>query len=496
MDEISFVDTTLRDGHQSLWAEGMTTGMMLPIAERMDRAGFEAIELISGSHLKKCVRELREDPWERIRLVAKRITKTPLRVIAGRVNTFEFNPLSMYRLFLERMFANGIRQARISEEWNDFSGWKRKVQVSREVGLEPIINLIYSVSPKHTDEYYGRKTREAASLGVPRLCLKDPGALLTPERTRTLVPVIFQNSNGIPLELHTHCTTGLGPLCCLEAIKLGVRSVNTAIPPLANASSNPSVFNVARNARALGYRPVIDEEEIRPVEEHFTFIAKREGFPIGAPTEYDYSQYLHQVPGGMISNLGHQLRLVGLEDRVGEALEEAIRVRADLGYPIMVTPLSQFVGSQAAINVILGERYKQVTDQVIKYALGQCGKEGSTSMDPDVKDKILSRPRAKELARWEPLEPSIQEMRSKLGGPGVSDEEMLLRWLMSKDEIEAMRAANPPKEYLSTMRPVLTLIEELTRRADFSHIRIQSPGLSLTLEKKRGSSKGPSSGDR
>jgi oxaloacetate decarboxylase (Na+ extruding) subunit alpha len=484
MNEIQFVDTTLRDGHQSLWAEGMTTGMMLPVAERLDQAGFEAMELISGSHLKKCVRELKEDPWERVRLVAKRITKTPLRVIAGRVNTFGFNPLSMYRVFMERMAANGIRQARISEEWNDFSGWERKVRVAREVGLEPIINIIFSVSPKHTDEYFARKTREAAALALPRLCLKDPGGLLTPERTRALVPLMAQNSNGIPIELHTHCTTGLGPLCCVEAIKLGIKTINTAIPPLANSSSNPSVFNVARNARALGYTPVIDEEAIKPVVEHFAAIAKRERFPIGVPVEYDYSQYLHQVPGGMISNLGHQLRVVGLGDRLEEALEEAVRVRADLGYPIMVTPLSQFVGSQAAINVIVGERYKEVTDQIIKYALGQAGEEGSLSMDANVKDKILSRPRAKELARWEPYEPSVQEMRQKLGGAGVSDEELLLRWLLTKDEIEAMRAAGPPRAYLSESPPLVAFIEDLSKRSTCRRIHIRRPGLSLTLEKR------------
>ncbi|MEK7341657.1 MAG: carboxylase, partial [Candidatus Binatota bacterium] len=183
MSEVNFVDTTLRDGHQSLWAENMTTGMMLPVAKRIDEAGFEAIELISSSHLKKCVRELKEDPWERVRLVAQRITKTPLRLIAGRVNTFEITPQCIYRLFLERMAANGMRQARISDEWNDLSSWQRKVRASREVGLEPIVNIIYSVSPKHTDEYFAERTRQAASLPIYRLCFKDPGGLLTPERT-------------------------------------------------------------------------------------------------------------------------------------------------------------------------------------------------------------------------------------------------------------------------------------------------------------------------
>jgi len=269
----------------------------------------------------------------------------------------------------------------------------------------------------------------------------------------------------------------------LEAIKLGIKTVNTAIPPLADASSNPSLFNVAKNARALGYTPAIDEEILKPVSEHFTFIAKREGFPIGAPVEYDYAQYLHQVPGGMVSNLRHQLRKVGKEDMVAEALEEAGRVRAEFGYPIMVTPLSQFVGSQAAINVIVGERYKEVTDQVIQYALGLWGKEGSDSMDANVKDKILSRSRAKELAKWEPPEPSIEEVRRKMGRRGVSDDELLLRWLLHKEEIEAMRAAGPPKEYLSARHPLVTLVEELTKRKDYSQIQVRKPGFSLTLGK-------------
>ena len=484
MNEIGFVDTTLRDGQQSLWAERMTTSMMLCVAEQMDNAGFEAIELISSSHFKKCVRELREDPWERIRLVAKRITKTPLRLIAGRFNNFEITPQSVYRLFIERLAANGLRQIRISDEWNDLSGWQYKVQVAREFGLDPLVNLIFSVSPKHTDEYYARKASEAATLEVSRLCLKDPGGLLTPERTRILVPLILHNSKGKHLEFHTHCTTGLGPLCCLEAIKLGVKTVNTALPPLANSSSNPSFFNVASNARALGYVPTVDEKSVKAVSEQFMFIAKREGFPIGAPVEYDYSQYLHQVPGGMISNLRHQLRVVGLEHRLEETLEEATRVRAEFGYPIMVTPLSQFVGSQAAINVIVGERYKQVTDSVIQYALGRWGKEGGSSMDPNVKDKIMSRSRAKELARWEPPEPSIQELRRKLGGRGVSDEDLLLRLILSKDEIEAAHVGGPPNEYHSARQPLVTLIKDLTKRSYFSQIRMQKGRLSLTLGKR------------
>jgi len=483
MDGIKFVDTTIRDGHQSLWAENMTTGMMLPVAEALDRAGFDAIELISSSHLKKCVRELKEDPWARVKLVSQRITRTPLRLNAGRFSAFDITPRSMYRLFMERMAANGIREARISEEWNELEGWTWKCDVARDVGINPVPNIIYSVSPKHTDEYFAERTRQAASLRVNRLCLKDPGGLLTPERVQTLVPIMFANAKGVPLELHTHCTTGLGPLCCLEAVKLGIRIVNTALPPLADGSSNPSLFNVAKNLRALGYKTLINEEILKPVSEHFTYIAKRQGFPIGEPVEYDYSQYQHQVPGGMISNLRFQLRKVGMENKIDQALEETMRVRAELGYPIMVTPLSQFVGSQAAINVIVGERYKEVTDQIIQYALGYWGKEGAELMAPEVKATILDRPRAREWADWQPSEPTVAELRKKMNAENVSDEEFLLRWNLDVEEIEAMRAAGAPKEYLTARQPLVNLLDALAKRSDYRQIVIQKGDMKVSLNR-------------
>ena len=482
-DGIRFVDTTIRDGHQSLWAESMTTGMMLPVADAMDRAGFDAIELISSSHLKKCVRELKEDPWARVKLVSQRITRTPLRLNAGRFSAFDITPRSMYRLFMERMAANGIREARISEEWNELEGWEWKTKVCRDVGINPVLNVIYSVSPKHTDEYFAERTSQAASLGVNRLCLKDPGGLLTPERVRTLVPIMFANARGITVELHTHCTTGLGPLCCLEAVKLGIKIVNTALPPLADGSSNPSLFNVAKNLRALGYSTLIDEALLKPVSDHFTYIARREGFPIGAPVEYDYSQYQHQVPGGMISNLRFQLRKVGLENKIDLALEETMRVRAELGYPIMVTPLSQFVGSQAAINVIVGERYKEVTDQIIQYALGYWGKEGAELMAPEVKAKILDRPRAREWSAWQPPEPTVAELRKKMNAENCSDEEFLLRWNLSVDEIQAMRSAGEPKEYITARQPLVNLLDALAKRSDYRRIVIQKGDMVVSLNR-------------
>ena len=488
MNEIHFVDTTLRDGQMSLWATGMTTAMMLPVAETMDRAGFEAIEILAAAFFKKLVRELRDDPWKRIDLVRERIRNTPLRAIRGRyMSAFQITPQSMEDLFVERLAAHGIRQIRISDSSNTPAVWRQQVQTARNAGLETIVNLIFSVSPKHTDEYYARKTREAVALNPDRICLKDPGGLLTPARTLTLVPLVLQNANGIPLELHTHCNTGLGPLCCLDAIKLGITSINTAIPPLSDASSNPSLFNVAKNARILGFTPAVDDKSLAPVESHFTSIARGEGLPIGVPAPYDSYHYVHQVPGGMISNLRHQLAKVGLEGRLDEVLEETASVRADFGYPIMVTPYSQFVGSQAAMNVILGERYKVVSDEVIQYALGLWGQEESASIDPNLRDRILGMPRARELAHWQPPQPSLEEVRRKFGA-AIPDDELLLRYLAGEDEVAAMRAAPRSTKHVGPVHPVSYLVGELAKHAQCSYIQVRAGALSLTLQKARGRS--------
>jgi oxaloacetate decarboxylase alpha subunit len=376
---------------------------------------------------------------------------------------------------------------RTSNCWNDFEELRGEVTELRQIGMDTIVNLIYTVSPRHSDEYYAQKTREAAAIDPYRICFKDVGGLLTPERARTLIPAIMQNAGKVAVEYHAHCNNGLAPLCYLEAIKHGITSLHTAIPPLANGSSQPSILNMAKNLRALGHTPVVDEQAVKLVEEHFTAIAKRDGLAIGKPFAYDESQYRHQVPGGVISNLRHQLKLIGKEDKLAETLEEAARVRADFGYPIMVTPLSQFVVSQAAINVIVGERYKEVTDQVIQYALGIWGKEAPSLIDPDAKDKILNRRRAKNWQNWSPSDLTLHQVRQKLGAT-ISDEELLLRVYAGPDAVDALMSNSAPKPKLNAKQPLMNLIEELTKKKDFGHIYIRRDGVSLTLGKPATSS--------
>jgi oxaloacetate decarboxylase alpha subunit len=481
MKEITFIDTTVRDGQMSLWATAMRTDMILPVADAMDQAGFAAIEIMAAGFEKKLARDLGESLWYRVKSVRQRIRETPLRLIRGRhLEAFQITPESVERVWWDRVAAYGIREARLADSSNTVSFLKVLIDNARRVGIRPIANLIFSISPRHTDEYYAAKAREIAALQPDRICMKDPGGLLTPERTRSLLPIVLQNVGDIPVEFHTHCVTGLGTIACLEAIKLGIRFVNCAIPPLADGSSNPSVFDVARNARIFGYTTTLREEPLRRVSAHFTAIAKRERLPIGRPAAYDAEQYVHQVPGGMISNLRFQLSSVGLGDRLPDALAETARVRADLGYPIMVTPYSQFVGVQAVMNIVAGERYREVSNEVIQYALGKWGKEESDAIDSDVKDRILSSPRAKALARTEPAQPSWAEIRQRHGGAQVSDDEMLLLYLAGSNALASIQETQVRRRAHGG-GSIAGLIDKLAGLQKVSYVQVKRRSTSVTL---------------
>jgi oxaloacetate decarboxylase alpha subunit len=484
MEEIRIVDTTLRDGNTSLWAHNMTTGMMHPVLRHMDQAGFDSMEFFVSGRFKKVVREQRDNPWDWVRYGHKEIKNTRLRYHGGLSSGFTLTPACIPRLVIQCVVNYGITLTRLSDPWNDYDALKNEVAELNTLGMESVVNLIYSISPRHTDEYYARKAREAAALKPYRICFKDVGGMLTPDRTSMLVKLIRENVGDSVLEFHAHCNNGLAPFNVLEAVKAGIRIVHTSVPPLANGSAQPSIFNVARNLRALGYKPLVNEKVLEPVEQHFRRVAQEEGLPIGAPREYDETWYRHQVPGGMISNLRHQLKMLGKEDKMQTVLEEIVQVRAELGYPIMVTPFAQFVGSQAAINVMTGERYKEVTDQVIQYALGLWGKEGAASMDPAVKAKILDRPRARELEKFEIPQITLEEVRKQYGGPNLSDEELLLRFYAGPEFVDALKAAPPRKEYLDARTPIVKLVEELVNKRDAGHVYIRRNDFTLSAGRR------------
>ena len=490
--DVGFIDTTFRDGSQSLWALGLRAGMMEAVAPSMDRAGFEGIEVpVTGIFVKKFVRDLKEDPWEMSRMVARKMPDTAKICIGGAFfHPFEAPPpRPVVELFFARLVETGALN-RIMLVSNTTGQIERAfpwiIPVFRKLGVQVSLALSYTISPRHTDQYYAEKTRAIVAFEPDMIYLKDQGGLLTVDRLRTLLPVILQNANAVPVELHSHCTTGLADLVYLEALKLGVRTLHTAVPPLANGSSQPSVFNVARNARLMGYSTRVDETSLRSVSERLTAIAKQDKLPIGAPLEYDYAQYVHQVPGGVISNLKHQLSEMRILHRLDEVLEETVQVRKQLGYPIMITPHSQFVVTQSALNVAMGERYKHVIDELILFAQGVYGEDsGYTWMDPNLKDRLLGMPRAKELAARQKRDVTCEEIRALLGGPGVSDEEFLLRYIMKgEEEIKAMHAAGRPRQYFNTAMPLLTLIRELGKHKGVRYLQVRRGGYSLMLQNR------------
>jgi len=447
MQEIEFVDTSLRDGNQSLWdATGLKTDMLVSLGPAVDRVGYKAVDLIASTHMGTAVRYHRENPWERIRRATEAMPNTRLcfGTTGRRFIGFKRCPDAILQLVYDRMAANGIRRVWIIDAPHEMEVLYKNARMVKAAGIEEyMVALSYSISPVHTDEYYGEKAQEISSCpDVDTVYLKDQGGLLTPERLRSLVRVVQANLNGRPLEIHTHCSTGLGPLVYLEAIRLGINTVHTGVPPLANGTAQPSIFNVLKNIKHMGYGAKVNEEALAEYSKKLMEIAEREGRPAGAPLEYDLAYYEHQVPGGMMTTLKRQLVEAGKGDRLEKVMEEIIRVRKELGYPIMVTPFSQFVATQATMNVISGKRYKMVPDGVVEYVAGYFGKTPAP-IDPNVLERIHGIPKFRDLVEREFPQPSIAEIRSNMGiGKNVFDEEFLLRYALGDDEVDKMLSAS------------------------------------------------------
>ena len=261
------------------------------------------------------------------------------------------------KLAVRRVAATGVKRFTCFDSLHDIRNIELSMRVAKECGMETVGHVVYTISPIHTDEYYVAKAKEIVALGVDVLGIKDPGGLLTVERARTLVPAIRAVDTEIPLELHTHCRGSVGELVLLESVPLGVDIVYTAVRPLASSDALPDALYCTQNLRRMGYDVRVSEEDLLEMQAHFTDVAIKYGKPIVPPNRYDPFLYKHQVPGGMISNLHSQLRELGMEDRIGEVMDEAPQVREDLGYPVLVSPFAQFAITQATINVISGKRY-------------------------------------------------------------------------------------------------------------------------------------------
>ena len=481
MPEIKIVDTTLRDAHQCLWATRMTTAMMLPVAETMDRIGFETIDLMASPQFDVCVRYLKENPWERIRLMRQKVGRTPLRagLRSHSLMSFDVQPDDVILLWLECMAESGIRAVRPLDGLFNFEGVGDILRKANELGIDAVGTMVYTHSPVHTDEFYAGKTREMIErAAIDLMQIKDPGGLLTPERIRTLAPAMLKVMGKVPLELHTHCVTGLGPLVCLEGVKAGVTQIDTSIWPLASGPAQPAMQLIVRNLRNLGYTVNVDDALIDEVSAHFLKVAQQEGKPLGAPMEYDAFHFEHQVPCGMQDNFRFQLAQAGLLHKLDAVLHECARIRLELGFPVMVTPFSQLVGIQAVLNVVQGERYKTVPDEVKKYALGYYG-ELVAPVAPEVLDRIVANGSPKIALTPPPREPVVPALRRKY--PNMSDEERLLRHLYAGSQVDDMLASGAMPTGYFFEKPILRLLDELAKRRTPARIYIEKGPLRLDL---------------
>ena len=454
MAEVQLVDVSLRDGNQSLWgATGLRTDHILQIAPVLNRVGFRALDFMSSTAMGVAVRTHREDPWERIRLTRAAMPDTPLQLIGTgfRFISWERAHPEVMQLVYERLVAAGISRFVLLDPMHDLDAVRQSARmVKRAGGTETILALTYTISAVHDDDFYaGIAAAAAASPYIDRAYIKDPAGLLTPERARTLIPAVRARLGGKPLELHAHCTIGLSPLVYLAAPGLGVSVLQTGCGALADGSSLPDAQRVVANLRALGHTVDVDDRLLAAAARYFSRLAAAEGLPSGLPQPYDEAFTRHQLAGGVLTTLRRQLAELGLEDRFGAVIEEVTQVRAELGYPIMVTPFPQMVMGQALANVLTGSRYETVPDQVIRYVLGSFGKP-TAPVEPSVLDTIMDRPRARELAAEPPPLP-VAELRRRLPH-GISDEELLLRFGMPAGEVDAMLAARPAARHYTPER--------------------------------------------
>jgi oxaloacetate decarboxylase (Na+ extruding) subunit alpha len=476
---IGFIDTSTRDGNQSLWsATGLRTPDVLGVAPALDRVGYHALDFTSSTHMAVSVRFHREDPWERIRLVSRAMPDTLLGMITTGMRFISWVPADeeVIRLSFRLVARNGIRRLQIADPSNDPQRLKRLAALAHAEGLgEVVIGLTYSISRVHTHEYYAQRAAALADCGdMDRLYLKDPGGLLTPDAVRELAPHFARAAGERTIELHSHCTIGLAPLVYVEGVRAGFGVVHTASGPLARGTSQPEVLSTVRNLEAAGFDHALDLEAQARVSEYFDELARAKGLPAGTPQEFDAAYYRHQLPGGMVTTTRRMLEELRRPELFDAVLEEVTRVRAEMGYPILVTPVSQFVASQAARNVIDRQRWANVSDETVRYFLGHYG-EPAAPVDPDVADRVLARPQAAQLRDLRPI--TLDGARERFG-TRISEEELLLRLTMPEEQVDAMlatrgRAPAPTPAPASTNgAPIIRLLRELSSRESISYCAV------------------------
>lgn len=425
MDSVQITDTVLRDGHQSLIATRMRTEDMLPICAELDAIGYWSLEVWGGATFDACLRFLKEDPWERLRQLRAALPNTRLQMLLRGQNLLGYRHYAddLVRAFVERAAALGMDVFRIFDALNDLRNLRTAIEATREAGKHAQGTICYTTSPVHDTAAFVAQGRELAAMGCDSIAIKDMAGLLTPTATEALVKGLL-DAVDLPVHLHSHATAGLAEMCQLKAVEAGCRHIDTAISSFAGGTSHPPTESMVAALRDTPWDSGLDLERLQHIAAYFREVRRKYRALESDFTGVDTRVQVNQVPGGMISNLANQLREQNALDRMDEVLAEIPRVRADLGYPPLVTPTSQIVGTQAVLNVLTGQRYQSVSNEVKRYLQGGYG-QPPAAIDPEVRMQAVGNAETLEGRPADLLKPELGQLREDLGELADSDEDVL-----------------------------------------------------------------------
>lgn len=435
MKPVKITETVLRDGHQSLIATRMKTEEMLPVLEAMDQVGYHSLEMWGGATFDASLRFLGEDPWERLRKIRQAVKKTKLQMLLRGQNLLGYRhyPDDIVREFIHKSVANGIDILRIFDALNDTRNLRVALEAAKEAGGHAQAALSYTTSPVHNIPFYVKLAAELESMGADSICIKDMSGILTPYAAYDLVKALKETVK-VPIQLHSHYTSGLAAMTYMKAIEAGVDIVDTAISPFSMGTSQPPTEPMVAALAGSPYDTGLDLTKLNVVRDHFQPIRDNymaQGILNPKMLGVDVNTLLYQVPGGMLSNLVSQLQMQNAVDKYDEVLKEVPRVREDLGYPPLVTPLSQMVGTQAVLNVVLGERYKMVPKEIKAYVRGEYGKP-AVEIAEEIRKKIIGDEPVIDCRPADLLEPQLEENRKLIGEYMEQEEDVLSYALFGK----------------------------------------------------------------
>jgi pyruvate carboxylase subunit B len=452
---VKITDTTLRDAHQSLMATRLRTADVLPISAELDRVGFFSLETWGGATFDSCIRFLNEDPWERLRVFKAHMPQTPMQMLLRGQNLVGYRHYGddVVEEFVRLAIKNGVGIFRIFDALNDLRNMTTAIRAAKGGKAHTQGAICYTVSPVHTIESFVQMAMELENLGCDSVCVKDMAGLITPKATYDLIKAL-KKAVHLPISLHSHCTSGVAPLSYLAAVQAGVDILDTAMGPFSGGTSQPPTESIVAAFKDTEFDTGLDLETLAGLSEHLVRLREKYAGLFDPIAERpDINVFLHQIPGGMLSNLLSQLKEQNQADKYNDVLKEVPRVRQDLGYPPLVTPTSQIVGTQAVLNVLLGERYARVPKEVKEYCLGFYGKTPGP-IDPQIKKKIIGKEKPIEGRPADLIKPQLKELKKEAQRMGILKKEedlityalyatVAAKFLRGELKEEALPAAKP-----------------------------------------------------